>query len=65
MTYVDKVELSEPDRARVNLIANIVVDALAPTNGLLTNPTALKKLVDTGGQSLVSGLQNYIERSRQ
>src|SRR5579863_525887 len=60
-SYVDKVELNDLDRARVKLIANIVVDALAPTNAILTNPTALKKLVDTGGQSLVSGLQNYID----
>ena len=60
-SYVDKVDLSDADRARVKLIANIVVDALAPTNAILTNPTALKKLVDTGGQSLVSGLQNYID----
>jgi polyhydroxyalkanoate synthase len=60
-SYVDKVELNDQDRARVKLIANIVVDALSPTNALLTNPAALKKLVDTGGQSLVAGLQNYID----
>ena len=60
-SYVDKVTLNDQDRARVKLIANIVVDALAPTNAVLTNPVALKKLVDTGGQSLVSGLQNYID----
>ena len=56
-----KSSLNDQDRARVKLIANIVVDALSPTNAILTNPAALKKLVDTGGQSLVAGLQNYVD----
>ncbi len=60
-SYVDKVDLKDQDRARVKLISTIVVDALAPTNAILTNPAALKKLVDTGGRSLVSGLQNYVD----
>src|SRR5262249_2673629 len=37
------------------------VDALAPTNALLTNPTALKQLIDTGGESLWRGLKSYVE----
>ena len=48
-------------RARANLIAGILVDALAPTNGLFSNPAALKKIVDTGGESLWSGVKNYVE----
>jgi polyhydroxyalkanoate synthase subunit PhaC len=58
---VDKADLSDQDRARAKLIADILVDALAPTNGLVSNPTALKKLIDTGGESLWSGLKNYLE----
>ena len=38
----------------------MLIDALAPTNGLLTNPAAMKKFVDTGGESLWAGLQNYM-----
>src|SRR5208337_1930191 len=37
------------------------IDAVAPTNALLSNPAALKGLVDTGGESLWEGLKNYIE----
>jgi polyhydroxyalkanoate synthase len=33
---------------------------MAPTNELAGNPAALKKLVDTGGASLVHGLENFV-----
>lgn len=58
--YVDKVDLDAHDRARARLLAGVLVDALAPTNALFGNPGALKKLVDTGGDSLWSGLKNYL-----
>ena len=58
--YVEKVNLDAHERARAKLITDMLIDALSPTNGLLTNPAALKKLVDTGGESLLSGLKNYI-----
>jgi len=37
-----------------------VVDALAPTNFLLTNPAALRKAVETGGESLRAGMRNFV-----
>ena len=33
---------------------------MSPTNSLAGNPAALKKLVDTGGASLVHGLENFV-----
>ena len=59
--FVDKVDLDDRDRARARLFSDILVDALSPTNGFASNPAAVKKLVDTGGESLWSGLTNYIE----
>jgi polyhydroxyalkanoate synthase len=59
--FVGKVDLSDQDRARAKLFSQILVDAFAPTNNLVSNPAALKKLVDSGGQSLVSGFKNYVE----
>src|SRR5712675_2929350 len=56
---VDKTSLSDIDKARAHLITEIVIDAVAPTNAILTNPAAVRKLVDTGGRSLQEGLQNY------
>ena len=34
-------------------------DAIAPSNFLLTNPVALKKLIESGGKSLVKGIENW------
>jgi len=34
------------------------VDAMAPVNFLLTNPAALKRIMETGGMSLVDGARN-------
>jgi polyhydroxyalkanoate synthase len=58
---VDKSSLSEIDKARAHLVTEILIDAVAPTNGMLTNPAAVRKFVDTGGRSLWSGLQNYLD----
>jgi polyhydroxyalkanoate synthase len=60
-TFVHQSSLSELDKTRARLITTILVDALSPTNALLTNPAALKQLVDSGGESLWRGLKNYVE----
>ncbi len=57
--FVDKTSLSEIDKARAHLVTEILIDAVAPTNAMLTNPAAVRKFVDTGGRSLWSGLKNY------
>ncbi|UGY18198.1 alpha/beta fold hydrolase [Bradyrhizobium septentrionale] len=57
---VDKTSLSDIDKQRAHLITEILIDAVAPTNTMLTNPAAVRKFIDTGGQSLWSGLKNYI-----
>ena len=58
---VDKTSLSDIDKQRAHLITEILIDAVAPTNTMLTNPAAVRKFIDTGGQSLWSGLKNYID----
>jgi len=59
--FVDKTSLSEIDKNRAHLFTTILVDALAPTNNFVSNPAALRRIVDSGGQSLVSGMKNFIE----
>ena len=59
--FVTKTSLSEADKERAHLFTTILVDALAPTNSLLANPAATRKLIDTRGASLVSGLKHYLE----
>ena len=58
---VDQMNLSEKDAARARLMTSIYTDAMAPSNLLWTNPTAMKTMIDTGGQSVVAGLKNFFE----
>lgn len=46
---------------RNRFFANLVTDALAPTNTMLGNPAAMKRFVETGGQSTLDGLQNFLK----
>jgi polyhydroxyalkanoate synthase len=59
--FVSETSLSDVDKERARLFTTILVDALAPTNSLIANPAATRKFIDSGGQSLLSGLKNYIE----
>ncbi len=56
--WIGELELDAIERDRANFISQIIIDALAPTNTLMGNPTALKRLVDSGGMSLIKGLKN-------
>jgi polyhydroxyalkanoate synthase len=58
---VDRTSLSNIDKARAHLITEILIDAVAPTNAILTNPAAVRRFMDTGGQSLWRGLKNYFD----
>jgi polyhydroxyalkanoate synthase len=42
-----------------------VVDALAPTNFVLTNPQALRRTVETGGRNLLAGFANFLDDVQQ
>ncbi len=56
--WLGELELDAIERDRANFISQIIIDALAPTNTLIGNPTAQKRLVDSGGLSLIKGLKN-------
>ncbi len=56
--WLEELELDELERNRANFVANIIIDGLAPTNTLIGNPTAQKRLIDSGGLSLIKGLKN-------
>ncbi|MCL9998695.1 MAG: alpha/beta fold hydrolase [Erythrobacter sp.] len=56
--WLEELELDELERNRANFIANIILDGLAPTNTLAGNPTAQKQIINSGGLSLIKGLQN-------
>jgi len=45
---------------KAELATGFLLDALAPTNFLLTNPAALKRVFETGGTSLAAGTANFL-----
>jgi polyhydroxyalkanoate synthase subunit PhaC len=50
---------SEARAEQARFAANIVISAAAPTNFLMSNPTAIKRAFDTGGMSLARGARNF------
>jgi polyhydroxyalkanoate synthase subunit PhaC len=64
---VDQLESDGHDWRRVEqarFATDILVSALAPTNALASNPAAIKRIYETGGKSLLRGLQNLMEDAR-
>jgi polyhydroxyalkanoate synthase subunit PhaC len=49
------------DDAKAKLMTGFLLDALAPTNFLLTNPAALKRAMETAGASVAAGTGNMID----
>jgi polyhydroxyalkanoate synthase subunit PhaC len=49
------------DDAKAKLATGFLLDALAPTNFLLTNPAALKRAFETAGASLAAGARNFVD----
>jgi len=46
---------------KAQLATGFLLDALSPTNFLMTNPAALKRAFETGGGSLVAGTRNFLD----
>lgn len=52
----------DPDTARkARMATDLMLDALAPTNFLPTNPAVLKRAFDTAGASLVRGGRHFVD----
>ncbi len=56
--FVEESGLDRRTKERVQFAASLVTDAMAPTNTLLGNPAALRRILDSRGASLLTGLQN-------
>lgn len=57
--------LDSRDRKRIEYFTRQILDMMAPTNFLSTNPDALTKAVETDGESLVRGLENLVRDIEQ
>lgn len=58
VTHVDG--LDEQTAQKVDFYARQFVDAMSPSNFLLTNPEVLRRTAETGGENLLKGLQNLL-----
>ncbi|MDQ7071120.1 MAG: class I poly(R)-hydroxyalkanoic acid synthase [Rhodobacterales bacterium] len=56
----DVGDLDPVERKRLDFFSEQIINMLAPTNFLGTNPDALERAVETNGESLVQGLENLI-----
>ena len=52
--------VSDESRRKVAFFTRQYVDALAPSNFLMTNPQVLRETLATGGQNLLRGLNNLL-----
>jgi polyhydroxyalkanoate synthase subunit PhaC len=58
--FIDEAKIDSRDAERARFLVSLLLDALSPTNSLAGNPAALKKLVETGGASLLHGFENFL-----
>jgi polyhydroxyalkanoate synthase subunit PhaC len=58
---IDRSGIDEKTRGRMRFLARQILDALSPSNYLATNPQSLRLALETGGDSLATGIKNLIE----
>ena len=56
----DIEDLDAVEKRRLQYFSDQIIDMMAPTNFLGTNPDALERAVATDGESLVRGLENLV-----
>jgi polyhydroxyalkanoate synthase len=58
---IDEARMDPAAASRARFAVSVVVDAIAPTNFVGSNPAALRKLADTKGASVIRGFANFVE----
>ena len=58
VTHVDG--LDDKTAQKVDFYSRQFIDAMSPSNFLLTNPEVLRKTAETGGENLLKGLNNLL-----
>lgn len=52
--------LDQEDARKADFLTRQFIDAVSPSNFVLTNPQVLKATLDSGGENLVKGMQNLL-----
>jgi polyhydroxyalkanoate synthase len=60
---VDGVDPAQ--REKLRFATQAIVDAMSPSNFVLTNPEVMKKTLETGGENLLRGLEHMLRDMRQ
>jgi polyhydroxyalkanoate synthase subunit PhaC len=60
-SLVDSVEEDSPDHAMVRVLLDSWLNAVAPTNYVMTNPDVVARTVETKGANLANGFANLLE----
>ncbi|MBX2835191.1 MAG: class I poly(R)-hydroxyalkanoic acid synthase [Micavibrio sp.] len=66
-TIDSATDLPKEKKDELSFTARLMIDAISPSNFLMTNPEVLNETIRTGGDNLVKGLQNLtrdIEQSK-
>ncbi|MGB1027533.1 MAG: PHA/PHB synthase family protein, partial [Rhodospirillaceae bacterium] len=62
MSSLDKVKDVDPAlKERMSFYTRQVVDAMAPTNFVATNPVARRATLESGGENLLRGMENLLK----
>jgi polyhydroxyalkanoate synthase len=60
-SLIDRAAGDERTRRRLSFFARQILDALSPSNYLAGNPQSLRLAMETGGESLATGIKNLID----
>ena len=52
-------DVDQLSKRRVEMFMKMLTDAFSPSNFLLSNPAALREAMETNGESLVRGMENF------
>jgi polyhydroxyalkanoate synthase len=61
---VGAAQVEDDVAVKARMFVDLMLDAMAPTNFLPSNPAALKRAFDTGGASLVAGMRQFLDDLR-
>lgn len=57
---IDQYELSDDLKQHLDFLTRHFIDAFSPSNFAFCNPKVLRETLESGGQNLVQGLENFL-----